>query len=63
MLIVFGLLGLELMVEEIEEPFGLDCNDLPTGASAATIRTDTSGLLNVACPATAPAAGPYSKIF
>ena len=43
--IVFALLGLELMAAEIEDPFGLDCNNLPTGAIADVIE-----LLGLTCP-------------
>jgi putative membrane protein len=50
MLIVFALLGLELMAGEIEDPFGLDCNDLPTGAIAEVIRDDAIELLGLTCP-------------
>jgi ion channel-forming bestrophin family protein len=63
MLIVFALLGLELMAEEIEEPFGLDCNDLPTHALAAMIRSDVAELLGVAAVAVDRPAAPYSKVF
>jgi len=37
MFVMFAFLGIELMAEEIEDPFGLDCNDLPTGTIATTI--------------------------
>jgi putative membrane protein len=40
MLIFFAFLGLEMLAQEIEEPFGLDCNDLPTGTIAQTIRNN-----------------------
>ncbi|MHC5544527.1 bestrophin family protein, partial [Singulisphaera rosea] len=63
MLIVFALLGLELMAEEIEDPFGTDCNDLPTGSIAAMIRSNVATLLEVEGPKAAPAPQPYSKIF
>ncbi|MCO4770569.1 MAG: hypothetical protein KDA24_11115 [Deltaproteobacteria bacterium] len=45
MFVFFALMGLELMGEEIEEPFGLDCNDLPTGDIAATISENVFELL------------------
>lgn len=61
MLVLFALLGLELMAEEIEDPFGLDCNDLPTGTLAAMIRADVIELLGVGEPAPAPAE--YCKVF
>jgi putative membrane protein len=63
MLIVFALLGLELMAAEIEDPFGLDCNDLPTGAIADVIRSDTTELLGLTCPQRKAAPAPYSKVF
>lgn len=64
MLIVFALLGLELMAEEIEEPFGLDCNDLPTDTLARSIAADASGLLRCPSPRSRPAAPEaYSKVF
>ena len=40
MLIFFAFLGVELMAGEIEDPFGLDCNDLPTGNIAHTIKEE-----------------------
>jgi len=45
MFIFFALLGVELLGEEIEEPFGLDCNDLPTGDIAHTIKTNIFEIL------------------
>src|SRR5262245_39805330 len=63
MLVVFALLGLELMAEEIEDPFGLDCNDLPTGTIAAMVRADVAELLGATSPPPAPVVAPYSKIF
>ena len=63
MLIIFALLGLELMASEIEDPFGRDCNDLPTETLAGIIRADAAELLGVAhAPRNAPAV-PYSRIF
>jgi putative membrane protein len=38
MFISFTMIGVELMAQEIEDPFGLDCNDLSTGAIARTIK-------------------------
>jgi len=40
MLLFFAFLGLEMLAEEIEDPFGLDCNDLPTGNIAQTIKNN-----------------------
>jgi putative membrane protein len=45
MFIFFALLGVELLGEEIEDPFGLDCNDLPTGNIAHTIRNNIFEIL------------------
>ncbi|MCB0643376.1 MAG: bestrophin family protein [Phaeodactylibacter sp.] len=45
MFIFFALLGVELLGEEIEDPFGLDCNDLPTGNIAHTIRNNVFEIL------------------
>lgn len=45
MFIFFALLGVELLGEEIEDPFGLDCNDLPTGTIAHTIKTNVFEIL------------------
>lgn len=45
MFIFFALLGVELLGEEIEDPFGLDCNDLPTGDIAHTIKNNVFEIL------------------
>ncbi len=45
MFIFFALLGVELLGEEIEDPFGLDCNDLPTGDIAHTIKQNVFEIL------------------
>ncbi len=45
MFIFFALMGIELMGEEIEDPFGLDCNDLPTGDIAHTIKQNVFEIL------------------
>lgn len=42
-LYVFG--SLELLAEEVEEPFGLDANDLPTDPLADTMRANVAELL------------------
>ena len=34
----YALLGVEMIGDEIEEPFGLDCNDLPLNQIARTIQ-------------------------
>ena len=43
----FAMIGLELMAEEIEEPFGLDCNDLPTGDIAHNIKNNVFEILEI----------------
>ncbi|MEL6923023.1 MAG: bestrophin family ion channel, partial [Bacteroidota bacterium] len=45
MFVFFALLGIELLGEEIEDPFGLDCNDLPTGDIAHTIKQNIFEIL------------------
>jgi putative membrane protein len=40
MLLFFAFLGIEMLAQEIEDPFGLDCNDLPTGNIAQTIKNN-----------------------
>ena len=45
MLVFFAFIGIELMAEEIEEPFGLDCNDLPTASIAHTIKNNVFEIL------------------
>jgi ion channel-forming bestrophin family protein len=45
MFIFFALMGVELLGEEIEDPFGLDCNDLPTGDIAHTIKVNVFEIL------------------
>ena len=63
MLIVFALVGVELMGEEIEDPFGLDCNDLPTGDIAHTIRRNVFELLEDRAPAEEQPRVEYEKVF
>ncbi len=45
MFLFFALLGVELLAEEIEDPFGLDCNDLPTRDIAHTISKNVFEIL------------------
>jgi putative membrane protein len=47
MLTMFAFLGIELMGEEIEDPFGLDCNNLPTGTIASMIEDNVCEMLCV----------------
>lgn len=43
--VFFAFIGIELMAEEIEDPFGLDCNDLPTGDIAHNIKNNVFEIL------------------
>ncbi|MEQ8359248.1 MAG: bestrophin family protein [Cytophagales bacterium] len=47
MFVFFAFIGVEMMGGEIEEPFGLDCNDLPTGTIANTIKENVFEILEV----------------
>ncbi|MFK7969083.1 MAG: bestrophin family protein [Bacteroidia bacterium] len=64
MFIFFALLGVELLGEEIEDPFGLDCNDLPTGLIADTISQNVYEILDpTANPYQIPKTTAYQKVF
>ena len=60
----YALLGLEMIGEEIENPFGLDSNDLPITQLANKIRVSVHDLLQVELTAEkrALASVPYSVI-
>ncbi len=47
MFVFFAFLGVELLAEEIEDPFGLDCNDLPTGDISHTIKKNIFEILEI----------------
>ena len=47
MFVFFAFMGVELMAEEIEDPFGLDCNDLPTGDISHTIKRNVHEILGI----------------
>ena len=47
MVMAFAMLGIEVISEEIEQPFGIDANDLPTGQLAMTIRENVYEIMNV----------------
>lgn len=61
--VFFAFIGLELMAEEIEDPFGLDCNDLPTGDIAHTIKNNVFEILEVRHIEPAQPKELYSKVF
>ncbi|MCX6216156.1 bestrophin family ion channel [Spirosoma sp.] len=44
-LAAYALLGVEMIGDEIEEPFGLDCNDLPLNQISQTIRRNMHEIL------------------
>ncbi len=46
-LTAYALIGIEMIGDEIEEPFGLDCNDLPLNQIAQTIRRNMHEILGV----------------
>jgi putative membrane protein len=43
--VFYALVSMEVLAEEIEDPFGKDENDLPTDALCETIQRNTSELL------------------
>jgi putative membrane protein len=63
MFVFFAMLGVELMAQEIEDPFGLDCNDLPTGDIANTIRKNVFEVLEVEHEHALAQRELYTKIF
>lgn len=63
MFIFFALLGVELLGEEIEDPFGLDCNDLPTGDIAHTIKGNIFEILEARHPVESKKRELYDKVF
>lgn len=63
MLLFFALLGVELLGEEIEDPFGLDCNDLPTGDIAHTIKKNVFEILEDRKPIDSHERELYEKVF
>lgn len=50
MIVFFAFIGLELMAEEIEEPFGEDGNDLPTATIAHNIKNNVFEILEARNP-------------
>jgi putative membrane protein len=62
-LVFFAFIGLELMAEEIEDPFGLDCNDLPTGDIAHTIKKNVFEILDIRNIEQEQKQELYSKVF
>jgi ion channel-forming bestrophin family protein len=46
----YALMGIEMIASEIEEPFGLDANDLPLDQMALTVRLNVHEILAVELP-------------
>jgi putative membrane protein len=64
MFVFFAFIGVELMAEEIEDPFGLDCNDLPTGDIAHNIKNNVFEILEVNSKLKKPVKREeYDKVF
>jgi ion channel-forming bestrophin family protein len=63
MFIFFAMIGIELMAQEIEDPFGLDCNDLPTGDIANTIKKNVFEILEQEHAPASVVKPLYSKVF
>ncbi|MBL4623944.1 MAG: bestrophin family protein [Flavobacteriales bacterium] len=47
MVMAFAMMGIEVISEEIEDPFGMEANSLPTGAMADGIRESVYEILKV----------------
>lgn len=47
MMVAYALIGIEYISVEIEEPFGMDCNDLPTHNLAVKIQKNVHEILDV----------------
>ena len=50
MMAAYALMGIEMIANEIEEPFGLDANDLPLDQMSQTIRLNVHEILGVDLP-------------
>ncbi|MCI5055822.1 MAG: hypothetical protein MRY83_06915 [Flavobacteriales bacterium] len=50
MVMGFAMMGVEIISEEIEDPFGLEANCLPTGLMSDTIRENVYEILKVKSP-------------
>lgn len=60
----YALLGVEMIGDEIEEPFGLDCNDLPLNQISQNIRRNMYEILTGELPAVQQSQpeGQYQKV-
>ncbi len=61
-LAAYALLGVEMIGDEIEEPFGLDCNDLPLNQISQTIRRNMHEILTGEVLAVPKAQAEYQKV-
>jgi len=61
--VFFAFVGLELTAEEIEDRFGLDCNDLPIGDIAHTIKKNVFEILETRHTQKEEPKEIYSKVF
>ena len=62
MLVAYALIGIEFISVEIEEPFGLDCNDLPTHNLAVKIQKNVHEILSVTLEGVEEEKGQYMVI-
>ncbi len=62
MLVAYVLIGIEFISVEIEEPFGLDCNDLPTHNLAVKIQKNVHEILDVVLEGVEEEKGQYMVI-
>lgn len=62
MLVAYVLIGIEYISVEIEEPFGMDCNDLPTHNLAVKIEKNVHEILGVALTGVKEEGGLYVVI-
>ena len=61
--VFFAFIAIEMLGEEIEDPFGTDCNDLPTLTIAETIAKNVHELLQVSENEPVKERELYSKVF
>ncbi|NQY68258.1 MAG: hypothetical protein HRT72_11135 [Flavobacteriales bacterium] len=47
MIMSFAMMGIELISEEIEDPFGMEANNLPTGSMSDTIRDNVYEIMGI----------------
>ncbi|MDP5171629.1 MAG: bestrophin family protein [Bacteroidia bacterium] len=62
MLVSYVLIGIEYISVEIEEPFGLDCNDLPTHNLAVKIEKNVHEILDIELTSVQEEKGQYLVI-